>query len=67
MLNALDINTRAIIATGTDRRALMVEAIAIVGKEGFCIRAAEEKEITEFFSVDSGQHRTVLSDGRIIN
>lgn len=66
MFNALDINTKAIIATGTDRRALMVQASEIAGNEGYCIRPAKDDDFGEFFSVDSGQHRTVLTDGRVI-
>ncbi|MFZ3584269.1 hypothetical protein ACOI1H_19205 [Loktanella sp. DJP18] len=66
MFKALDINTRAIIATGADRPALMIEASSIAGEEGYCIQPVAEPELSEFFSVDSGQHRTILSDGRII-
>lgn len=45
MLNALDINTKAIIATGTDRASLARIASEMVGREGFCIRAAQEEKI----------------------
>lgn len=43
MLNALDINTKAVIATGIDRAKLAAAAAAKVGREGFCIRPAQEQ------------------------
>tara|TARA_R110000824_G_scaffold311376_1_gene498527 strand:- start:1082 stop:1264 length:183 start_codon:yes stop_codon:yes gene_type:complete len=45
MFNALDINTKAIIATGTDRRAIAATASKLVGNEGYCIRAASPAPI----------------------
>lgn len=45
MLNALDINTKAIVATGTDRAALSRIASEKVGREGFCIRPVQEEKI----------------------
>lgn len=45
MLNALDINTKAIIASGTDRSTLAQVAADKVGREGFCIRPAQEEKI----------------------
>lgn len=44
MLNALDINTKEIIASSSDRAALIRAASEKVGREGFCIRAAVEGE-----------------------
>lgn len=46
MLNALDINTKEIIATGKDRAKLVAAASAKVGREGFCIRPAQEEKVT---------------------
>lgn len=46
MLNALDINTKEIIASDKNRAALIEKAIKIVGKEGFCIRSAEPETVT---------------------
>lgn len=46
MLNALDINTKAIIATGNNRAALARIASEKVGREGFCIRASQEESIS---------------------
>lgn len=46
MLNALDINTKEIIASSSDRAALIRAASEKVGREGFCIRAAQEEKIT---------------------
>ena len=46
MLNALNIQTREVIATGTDRKALATAAAAIVGREGFCIRAVAEEAVS---------------------
>jgi hypothetical protein len=45
MLNALDINTKAIIASGMNRSELARVASEKVGREGFCIRAAHEAQI----------------------
>jgi hypothetical protein len=45
MFNALDINTKAIIATGANRAKLAAVAAAKVGREGFCIRPVEEEKI----------------------
>ena len=45
MLNALNIKTYEVIATGTDRAKLVAAASAKVGREGFCIRPAQEEQI----------------------
>ena len=45
MLNALDINTKEIIATGKVRSELASIAAAKVGREGFCIRPVQEEKI----------------------
>ena len=45
MLNALDINTKEIIASGVNREELKNIASEIVGNEGYCIRSAEQEEI----------------------
>lgn len=45
LLNALDINTKEIIASGTDRAALSRVATLLVGDEGYCIRPDVEEEI----------------------
>lgn len=66
MFNALDINTKAIIATAKTRAIAIEKATALVGREGFCVRPVVEAPAGEFFSIDSGIHRTKLLDGRII-
>lgn len=45
MLNALDINTKEVIATGKDRAKLAAAAATKVGREGFCIRPVQEEKI----------------------
>jgi len=45
MFNALDINTKAIIATANTRDAVAAKAVKLVGREGYCIRAAVEAKI----------------------
>lgn len=45
MLNALDINTKEIIASGENRDELRRAAAALVGEEGYCIRPAIEEKI----------------------
>jgi len=46
MFNALDINTKSIIATAKTRDAVSAIAVKLVGREGYCVRAVEEKAIT---------------------
>jgi hypothetical protein len=57
MFNALDINTKAIIATGTDRRAIAAAASKLVGNEGYCIREANPAQIktTDDWCASDGQ------------
>lgn len=66
MFNALDINTKAIIATARSRQEAARKAEAKVGREGYCIRpATETKDVEPFCSIDSGFHPTRLFNGRI--
>jgi hypothetical protein len=67
MFNALDINTKAIIATAKTRQEAVHKAEAKVGREGYCVRPVVEATDNEpFCSVDSGIHPTRLLSGRII-
>lgn len=45
MFNALDINTKVIIATAKTRAAAAEAGAKIAGKEGYCVRPAREETI----------------------
>lgn len=45
MWNALDINSKAIIATAATRKQAAALAEKIVGKEGYCVRPAVEAPV----------------------
>jgi hypothetical protein len=45
MWNALDINTKAVIATAATRKEAAALAEKIVGREGFCVRPVHEEKI----------------------
>lgn len=67
MFNALDTNTKQIIATAKTRGEAARKAEAMVGREGYCVRPAIEVQDKEpFCSVDSGFHPTRMLNGRII-
>ena len=65
MFNALDINTKQIIATAKNRKAVILKAEKLVGREGYCVRPAAEQKQEMFCSVDSGFHPTRLLNGKI--
>ncbi len=46
MFNALDINTKAIIATAKTRKDAAAKGAKIAGPEGYCIRPVTEEKIT---------------------
>ena len=45
MWNALDINTKTVIATGKTRIEAAKAGEKIAGPEGFCVRPAKEEKI----------------------
>ena len=46
MWNALDINTKAVIATGKTRTEAAKAGEEIAGREGYCVRPVTEPKIT---------------------
>jgi hypothetical protein len=66
MFNALNIKTDEILATAKTREAAAAAAEKLVGRFGYCVRPVAAAPAEEFFSIDSGIHRTRLLDGRII-
>ena len=45
MFQALNINTKEVIATGTDRTKLAEKASKLAGREGYCIRPVNEEKV----------------------
>lgn len=46
MWNALDINTKTVLATASTREAAAQAGRKIAGPEGFCVRPVKEEKIT---------------------